>query len=50
VIEELGPRARLHEVAGGDHSFLVLRKSGRSNDEAIEEVIDTLAGWSIELV
>jgi uncharacterized protein len=50
VIEELGPKARLHEVAGGDHSFLVLRKSGRSNDEAMEEVIDTLAGWSIELV
>jgi predicted alpha/beta-hydrolase family hydrolase len=50
VIKELGPKARLHEVAGGDHSFLVLRKSGRSNDEAMEEVIDTLAGWIIELV
>src|SRR5262249_10888393 len=24
VIRELGPKARLHEVAGGDHSFLVL--------------------------
>jgi uncharacterized protein len=50
VIEELGSKARLHEVAGGDHSFLVLRKSGRSNDEAMEEALDTLAGWIIELV
>ena len=50
VIEELGSKARLHEVAGGDHSFLVLRKSGRSNDEAMEEVLDTLAAWITELV
>ncbi|WP_284260717.1 alpha/beta hydrolase family protein [Bradyrhizobium iriomotense] len=45
VIEELGSKAKLHEVAGGDHSFLVLRKSGRSNDEAMQEVLDTLAAW-----
>ena len=50
VIEQLGPNATLHEVAGGDHSFLVLRKSGRSNEEALQEVLDTLAGWINELV
>jgi predicted alpha/beta-hydrolase family hydrolase len=49
VIAELGAKARLHEVAGGDHSFLVLKKSGRSNDEAMEEVLDTLAAWIDEL-
>jgi predicted alpha/beta-hydrolase family hydrolase len=49
VIAELGTKARLHEVAGGDHSFQVLRKSGRSNDEAIEEVLDTLTAWIDEL-
>jgi uncharacterized protein len=49
VIEALGPKATLHEVAGGDHSFAVLRKSGRTNEEALEEVLDTLAGWIDEL-
>jgi uncharacterized protein len=50
VIEELGPKAKLHEIAWGDHSFLILRKSGRSNEEALEEVLDALAGWIKELV
>jgi uncharacterized protein len=50
VITELGPKARLHEVAGGDHSFLVLRKSGRSNEEAMEEMLDALSAWINELV
>ncbi|MCA1430373.1 MULTISPECIES: alpha/beta family hydrolase [Bradyrhizobium] len=45
VIERLGRKATLHEVAGGDHSFAVLKKSGRSNDEALNEVLDTLAAW-----
>jgi len=49
LIEELGAKARLHEVAWGDHSFLVLKKSGRSNDEAIEEVLDTFSAWVDEL-
>ncbi|MDE5442752.1 alpha/beta hydrolase [Bradyrhizobium sp. CSA207] len=49
VIAGLGPKAKLHEVAGGDHSFAVLRKSGRSNDEALAEVLDTLAAWIDEL-
>jgi predicted alpha/beta-hydrolase family hydrolase len=49
VIAELGAKARLHEVAGGDHSFLVLKKSGRSNDEAMEEVLDNLTAWIDEL-
>lgn len=45
VIAALGAKAMLHEVAGGDHSFAVLKKSGRSNDEALTEVLDTLAAW-----
>jgi uncharacterized protein len=49
VIEDLGPKARLHEVAWGDHSFLILRKSGRSNEEALEEVLDALTAWIDEL-
>lgn len=45
VVEALGAKATLHEVAGGDHSFAVLKKSGRTNDEALTEVLDTLAAW-----
>jgi predicted alpha/beta-hydrolase family hydrolase len=49
VIDALGPKATLHEIAGGDHSFAVLKKSGRTNDEALAEVLDTLAAWIDEL-
>ncbi|MBR1179130.1 dienelactone hydrolase family protein [Bradyrhizobium sp. KB893862 SZCCT0404] len=45
VITSLGAKARLHEVEGGDHSFAVLKKSGRTNEEALTEVLDTLAAW-----
>lgn len=49
VIKALGARATLHEVEGGDHSFAVLKKSSRSNDEALTEVLDMLATWIDEL-
>lgn len=45
LIAELGAKATLHEIAGGDHSFAVLKKSGRSNEEVLTEVLDTLAAW-----
>ena len=45
VIAALGPRAMLHEIEGGDHSFAVLKKSGRTNEGALAEVLDTLAAW-----
>ncbi|QOZ74579.1 alpha/beta hydrolase [Bradyrhizobium sp. CCBAU 53351] len=45
VIASLGAKATLHEVEGGDHSFAVLKRSGRTNDEALTEVLDTLAAW-----
>ena len=49
VIATLGTKATLHEIAGGDHSFAVLKKSGRTNDEALTEVLDTLAAWIDQL-
>ncbi|MCP3440243.1 alpha/beta family hydrolase [Bradyrhizobium sp. CCGUVB14] len=45
VIAALGAKAKLHEVEGGDHSFAVLKRSGRTNEEALAEVLDTLAAW-----
>nr|WP_228747984.1 alpha/beta family hydrolase [Bradyrhizobium sp. BR 10289] len=45
VVASLGSKATLHEVEGGDHSFAVLKKSGRTNDDALAEVLDALAAW-----
>jgi len=45
VVAALGAKATLHELEGGDHSFAVLKKSGRTNEQALAEVLDTLAVW-----
>ena len=45
VVHRLGARATLHIVEGGDHSFKVLKRSGRTHPEVMEEVADTVAGW-----
>jgi len=41
----LGARARLHVVEGGDHSFHVLKSSGRSDDAVQDELADAIASW-----
>ena len=45
VVAALGAKATLQTIEGGDHGFAVLKKSGRTNDEALTEVLDTLAAW-----
>jgi predicted alpha/beta-hydrolase family hydrolase len=45
VVEALGDRGSLMEVAHADHSFHVPRRSGRSDDEAMEELLDGMALW-----
>lgn len=45
VVDRLGPRATLHIVEGGDHSFKVLKRSGRTHEEVMAEVADAVAGW-----
>jgi len=44
-LDDLGPRATLHVVAGGDHSFHVLKRSGRDDDEVLDELADATARW-----
>jgi uncharacterized protein len=46
VVEGLGARARLHLVEGADHSFHVPARSGRNDDEVMEEILDVFAVWS----
>lgn len=48
VTHGLGARATLHEVAGGDHSFDVLVRSGRTADEVRTEVLDAMTAWMRE--
>jgi predicted alpha/beta-hydrolase family hydrolase len=45
VIRELGERATLHVIEGGDHSFVVPKRSGRSRDDVLEELAATTAAW-----
>ncbi len=45
LIERLGERAELHPVEGADHSFRVLKRSGRTPDDVAEEVRSALLGW-----
>ncbi len=45
VCEKLAPRALLHVVEGGDHSFHVLKRSGRSDEEVLEELADAVSSW-----
>ena len=41
----LRPRATLHIVDGADHGFAVLKRSGRTDDEVLDELTDTIAEW-----
>jgi uncharacterized protein len=41
----LGARAKLHVVDGADHGFAVLKRSGRTGAEVLEEIADTIDGW-----
>ena len=45
IVKKLGKRATLHMVAGADHSFKVLKSSGRTDKEVLEELAATAAAW-----
>lgn len=46
VTSELGIFASPVEVAQADHGFHVLRRTGRTDDEVREEVLDAIAVWT----
>jgi uncharacterized protein len=45
TIAGLGALATLAPIDGADHSFHVLARSGRTDTQALTEVLDALAGW-----
>jgi uncharacterized protein len=46
ICKELGPRATLHVIETADHSFHVLKKSGRNDEEVLRELAATTASWA----
>ena len=49
VLQPLGKLAQLHVVKGGDHSFNVLKKSGRTAEEVRAELADGIVAWATSL-
>ena len=45
VVEPLGPRATLHLVDGADHAFHVPARSGRTDAQVRDELLDRAASW-----
>jgi predicted alpha/beta-hydrolase family hydrolase len=46
VSAKLGSRATLHVIEKADHSFHVLKSAGRSDDEVLRELAETVASWA----
>lgn len=49
VAERLGSRATLHVVDDGDHSFRVLKRTGRSDGQVHDELVRSIAEWGTML-
>ncbi|KWV56820.1 alpha/beta hydrolase [Bradyrhizobium macuxiense] len=47
VVKGLGARATLHLVQEADHSFHVLKRSGRNDGDVMAEVLDAFAAWVV---
>ncbi len=50
VCAALGSRATLHIIETADHSFHVLKSSGRNDAEVLRELAETTASWAEEMV
>jgi predicted alpha/beta-hydrolase family hydrolase len=46
VVEKLGPRATIHVIDGADHSFGVLKRTGRTNADVLDELAKTVVEWA----
>ena len=50
VLATVRPAPTLHVVEGADHGFHVLKRSGRTEDEVLDELCDTFVTWADEVV
>jgi predicted alpha/beta-hydrolase family hydrolase len=46
----LGEWVELFVIEGGDHSFHLLKSSGRSDDQALDEAVQKTASWISRLI
>ncbi len=49
ICSELGSKATLHVIETADHSFHVLKSSGRTDADALRELAATTASWADNL-
>ncbi len=49
ICARLGERATLHAIEGADHSFEVLKRSGRTHAQVLDELAQTVAAWAARL-
>jgi predicted alpha/beta-hydrolase family hydrolase len=49
-IVEASPTAKMQIIEGADHSFHVLKRSGRTDAEVLHELAQTIAAWTGALV
>jgi predicted alpha/beta-hydrolase family hydrolase len=49
VVEKLGERATLHVLEDADHSFHVLKRSGRTNPEVLGEAVKAVKCWTARI-
>jgi len=49
VLQTVQPTPTLHVVEGADHGFHVLKRSGRTDEEVLDELTDRFAGWAGKL-
>jgi uncharacterized protein len=50
VVKSLGNKATLHLAEGADHSFHVLKSSGRNDREVLAEILDAFAAWADKII
>ncbi|MGH7846456.1 MAG: alpha/beta family hydrolase, partial [Candidatus Binatia bacterium] len=50
LCKRLGKRAELFVIEGGDHSFHMLRSSGRTDDQVLDEVARKVSSWMTPLI
>jgi len=49
IVSKIGNLATMHVVEGGDHSFKVLKRSGRTQESVMNEVADAISRWATRI-
>lgn len=49
VCDRLGARASMHVIEGADHSFRVLKRTGRTDEEILDELAEATLAWAERL-